>query len=62
MVVLGCDIMDCVIHVESFQAGRIKTTSSGLGDLVEEASACRTALHISSVLHSGLAMQDYASR
>ena len=43
-VVLGCDSMDCVLHGESSQAGRIKTTRNGLGDIVEEASACRTAL------------------
>jgi hypothetical protein len=39
MVVLGCESMDCVLHGESSHAGRIKTTRSGLGDIVEEASA-----------------------
>ena len=62
MVVLGCESMDCVLHGESAQAGWIKTTISGLGDIVEEASACRTALRISSGLYSGLAMQDPVSR
>jgi hypothetical protein len=42
MVVLGCKSMECVLHGELSQAGRIKTTRSGLGDIVEEASACRT--------------------
>ncbi len=40
MVVLGCESMDCALHGESSQAGRIKTTRSGLGDIAEEASAC----------------------
>ncbi len=62
MVVLGCESMDYVLHGESSNAGRIKTTRSGLGDIVEEASACRTALRISSSSYSGLAMQDLASR
>ena len=57
MVVLECDSMDCVLHGKYSQAGRIKTTISGLGDIVEEASACKIALRIS----SGLAMQDPAS-
>jgi hypothetical protein len=48
MVVLECDSMDCVLHGESSQAGRIKTTRSGLGDIVKEAIACKTALRISS--------------
>ena len=56
MVVLGCDSMDYVLHGESSQAGRIKTTSSELGDVVEE------ALHISSRSYSGLVMQDPVSR
>ena len=46
MVVLGCDSMDCVLHGESSQADRMKTTRSGLEDIVEKASACRTALRI----------------
>ncbi len=58
IVVLGCEIMDCVLHGESSQAGRIKTTRSGLGDIVEEASAGRSALRISSGSYSGLAMQE----
>ena len=62
MVVLGFDSMDCVLRGESSQAGRIKTTRSGLGDVVEETSACRTALRISSGSYSGLAMQDPVSR
>ncbi len=62
MVVLGCDIMDCVLHGESSQAGRMKTTRSGLGDIVDEASACRTTLRISSGSYSGLAMHDPVSR
>jgi hypothetical protein len=62
MVVLGCDSMDCVLHGESSQAGRIKTTRSGLGDIVEEASACITALRISFRSCSGLAMQDSVGR
>ncbi len=62
MVVLGCESMDCVLHGESSQAGRIKTTKSGLGDFVEEASACRTAIRISSSSYYGLAMQDPVSR
>ncbi len=62
MVVLGCESMDCVLHVESSQGGRIKTTRSGLGDIVEEESACRTALRISFCSYSGLAMQDLVSR
>ncbi len=62
MIVLGYDSMDCVLHGESSQAGRIKTIRSGLEDIVEEASACRTALHISSGSYSGLAMQDPVSR
>ena len=39
MVVLGCERMDCVLQGESSHAGSIKTTSSGLGDDVEEAMA-----------------------
>ena len=39
MVVLGCDSIDCVLHGESSQAGWMKTTSSELGDVVDEASA-----------------------
>ena len=62
MVVLGCESMYCVLHGESSQAGNIKTTKSGLGDVVEKASACRTALRISSGSYSGLAMQDSVSR
>ncbi len=62
MLVLGCESMDCVLHGESSQAGRIKTTRSGLGDVVEEASACRATLRISSGSYSGLAMQDPVSR
>ena len=62
MVVLGCDSMDCVLHGESSQAGRMKTTSSGLGDVVDEASACKTALRMSSGSHSGLAMHYPVSR
>jgi hypothetical protein len=58
MIVLGCESMDCVLHGESSQAGRKKTTRSGLGDIVEEASACRTALRISSGSYSELVMQD----
>ncbi len=45
---LGCDSNDCVLHGESSQAGRVKTTRSGLGDIVEEASASRAVLRISS--------------
>ncbi len=62
MVVLGCESLDCVLHGESSHAGRIKATRSGLGDIVEEASACRTTLRISSGSYSGLAMQDPVSR
>ena len=62
MVVLGCDNMDCVLHGESSQAGRMKTTRSGLGDVVDEASACKTALRMSSGSYSGLAMHDPVSR
>ncbi len=62
MVVLGYESMECVLHGESSQAGRIKTTRSGFGDIVEEASACRTALRISSGSYSGLAMQYHVSR
>ena len=62
MVVLGCDSMDCVLHGESSHAGRMKTTKSGLGDIVEEASAWRTAFCISSGSYSGLAMHDPVSR
>ncbi len=54
--------MDCVFHGESSQAGRIKTARGGLGNIVEEASACRTPLRISSGSYFGLAMQDRASR
>ena len=39
MVVLGCERMDCVLQGESSHAGSMKTTSSGLGDDVEEAMA-----------------------
>ena len=39
MVMLGCESMDCVLQGESSLAGRMKTTSSGLGDDVEEAMA-----------------------
>ncbi len=39
MVVLGYDSMDCVLHGESSHAGSMKTTSSGLGDDVEESIA-----------------------
>jgi hypothetical protein len=46
MVVLGCDSMNCVLHGEYSQAGRMKTTRGGLGDIVDETSACRTALRI----------------
>ena len=62
MVVLGCDSMDCVLHSESSHAGRTKTTKSELGDIVEEASAWRTAKRISSGSYSGLAMHDPVSR
>ena len=61
MVVSGSDSMDCVLHGEPSQAGRIKTTSNGLGDIVEEPSASRTALRISSGSYSGLAMQNLLS-
>ncbi len=36
MVVLGCESMDCVLHGESSHAGRMKMTSSGQGNDVEE--------------------------
>jgi hypothetical protein len=36
MVVLGCESMDCVLHGEFSHAGRMKMTSSGQGDDVEE--------------------------
>ncbi len=62
MVVLGCDSMDCVLHGESSQEGRIQTTSRGLGDVVDEASACKTALCMSSGSYSGLALHDPVSR
>jgi hypothetical protein len=62
MVVLGCDSMDCVLHDESSQAGRMKTTRSGLGDVVHEVGACKTALRMSSGSYSGLAMHDPVSR
>ncbi len=39
MVVLVCEGMDCVLQGVSFHAGSMKTTSSGLGDDVEEAIA-----------------------
>ncbi len=39
VVVLGCERMDCVLQGESSHPGSIKTTSSGLGDDVEEAMA-----------------------
>ena len=58
MVVLGCDSMDCVLHDKSSQAGRIKTTRSRLGDIVEKTSSCRTAVRISSGSYSGLAMHE----
>ena len=58
---VGCDRMDCVLHGESSQAGRIKTTSRGLGDIVDEASAGSTALRISASSYSGLKMQDHVS-
>ncbi len=35
-IVLGCESMDCVLHGEFFHAGRMKMTSSGQGDDVEE--------------------------
>ncbi len=59
---LGCESMDCVLHGESFHAGRAKMTRSGLGDDAEEATACRTALRMSSDLYSGLARQDIVNR
>ncbi len=62
MAVLGCESMDCVLHGEFSHAGRIKTTRSGLGDIVDEESACRTALRMSSASYSGLAMQDPVSQ
>ncbi len=62
MVVLECDSMDCVLHGESYQAGWIKTTRSGIGEIVEEASACKTALRLSSGSYSGLAIQDPVSQ
>ncbi len=62
MIVLGCESMDCDLHDESSQVGRIKKTRSGLGDIVEEASACKTVLRTSSGSYYGLAMQDPASR
>jgi hypothetical protein len=36
MAVLGCESMDCVLHGEFCHAGRMKMTSSGQGDYVEE--------------------------
>ncbi len=39
VVMLGCESMDCVLQGESSHAGRMKTTSSGLGGDVEEAMA-----------------------
>ena len=39
MVVVGWERLDCVLQGESSHAGSIKTTSSGLGDDVEEAMA-----------------------
>ena len=36
MVVLGCESMDYVLHGEFSHAGRMKMTSSGQGDDVEE--------------------------
>ncbi len=62
MVVFWCEGMDCVLHVESSQAGRIKKTRSGLGDVVKEANACSTALRISSSSYYELAMQDPVCR
>jgi hypothetical protein len=62
VILLGCDSMDYALYGESSQAGRVKTTRSGLGDIVEEASACRTALHISFGSYSGFAMQDLVRR
>ena len=62
MVVLGCESVDCVLNGEFSHAGRMKMTSSGQEDDVEEEIAWRTALRMSSGSYSGLAIQDPASR
>ncbi len=36
MVVLGCESMDCVLHGEFFHTGRMKMTSRGQENAVEE--------------------------
>ena len=59
---LGCVRMDCVLHGESFRTGRMKRTRNGLGDIVDEASACSTALRISFDSCSGLAIHDPVSQ
>ncbi len=33
---MGCESMDCVLHGDSSQAGRINTTRSELGDVVSK--------------------------
>ncbi len=42
VVMVGCESMECVFHVESSHAGSIKTVRSGLLVEVEQARACRT--------------------
>ncbi len=58
MVVLGCKRMDCALQGESSHDVRMKTAISGLGVVVEEANACRTAFLMSSGSYFGLARQD----
>ncbi len=53
MVVLGCESMDCVLHGESSHASRMKMTSSGQGDAVEEEIAWRAVLRRSSGSYLG---------
>ena len=58
---LGCDSVACVLQGVSSHAGRMKTTSRGLGDVIAQAIACRTAFRMSSGSYSGLAMHDPVS-
>ena len=58
---LGCDSVACVLQGKSSHAGRMKTTSRGLGDAIAQAIACRTDFCMSFGSHSGLAMHDPVS-
>ncbi len=62
MDMLGCENMEGVLQGESTHAGRMKMTRRGIGDVMEKAIACRTALRMSSGSYSRLAVQDRASR